>query len=102
LPEQPAVAVSADVVTNGKSLYAGNCRGCHGKDAMARLGGSVPDLRYASAETHAAWHGIVIGGANQAGGMPGFSSQIDIEQSEAIRNYVLSMSESLRATAAGR
>ena len=97
LPEQPELIASADVVENGKKLYAGNCGFCHGKNASARFGGSVPDLRYSSADTHAAWHGIVIGGARRANGMPAFS-HLDVEQSEAIRNYVLSKSEALRVT----
>jgi mono/diheme cytochrome c family protein len=61
----------------------------------------VPDLRYSSDETHATWHGIVIGGAGRANGMPAFSD-LDVEQSEAIRNYVLSMSEALRDNADSR
>jgi len=101
LPEQPELVASAEVVANGKHLYASSCGGCHGKDASARFGGSVPDLRYSSAETHAAWHGIVIGGARRANGMPAFS-QLDAEQSEAIRNYVLSQSAALRSSADSR
>ncbi len=96
LPEQPELVASGDVVENGKKLFAGNCGFCHGKNAVARYGGSVPDLRYSSVDTHATWHGIVIGGANRAKGMPAFS-YLDVEQSEAIRNYVLSQSEVLRA-----
>jgi quinohemoprotein ethanol dehydrogenase len=101
LPEQPELTASAEVVENGKNLYAGNCGFCHGKNASARFGGSIPDLRYASADTHATWHGIVIGGAGRANGMPAFS-ELDTEQSEAIRNYVLSKSEELRAAQSSR
>ncbi len=97
LPEQPELIASGDVIENGKKMFAANCGFCHGKNAAARFGGSVPDLRYSSADTHAAWHDIVIGGANRAKGMPAFS-HLDVEQSEAIRNYVLSKSEALRAT----
>jgi quinohemoprotein ethanol dehydrogenase len=101
LPEQPDLAAPAEAIESGKELYAGSCGGCHGKNASARFGGSVPDLRYSSADTHAAWHGIVIGGARRANGMPAFP-QFEVEQSEAIRNYVLSLSEELRATADSR
>ena len=97
LPEQPELVASRDVVENGKKLFAGNCGFCHGKNAVARYGGSVPDLRFASADTHAQWHDIVIDGAKRARGMPAFS-YLDVEQSEAIRNYVLSQSEALRAS----
>ena len=101
LPDQPELLASTEMVENGKNLYADNCGGCHGKNATARFAGSVPDLRYSSAETHATWHGIVIGGAGRANGMPAFSD-LDVEQSEAIRNYVLSMSEALRDNADSR
>ena len=63
--------------------------------AAARFGGSVPDLRFANEETHATWHGIVIGGSKAANGMP--AMPMPVEESEAIRNYVLSKSEELRA-----
>ena len=101
LPAQPELTASADVVEEGMYLYADNCGFCHGKHASARAGGSVPDLRYSSADTHATWHGIVIGGAKSVNGMPAFSS-LEVEQSEAIRNYVLSMSRELRAAQSSR
>lgn len=97
LPEQPELVASGDVIENGKKLFADDCGFCHGKNAVARYGGSVPDLRFASADTHAQWHDIVIDGAKRARGMPAFS-YLDVEQSEAIRNYVLSQSEALRAS----
>ena len=79
----------------GEELYASACRSCHGGEAAARFGGSVPDLRFANAETHATWHAIVVGGSRSANGMP--SIEIPIEESEAIRNYVLAKSEEIRA-----
>jgi quinohemoprotein ethanol dehydrogenase len=96
LPEQPALAASAELIESGRELYASYCTGCHGSDAAARFGSSVPDLRFATAETHATWHAIVIGGSKSANGMPGM--EIPLEESEAIRNYVLSLSEALRAS----
>jgi mono/diheme cytochrome c family protein len=97
LPEQPELVASGDVIENGKKLFADDCGFCHGKNAVARYGGSVPDLRFASTDTHAQWHDIVIDGARRTKGMPAFS-YLDVEQSEAIRNYVLSQSEALRAS----
>ena len=96
LPEQPALAASAETVETGRALYSDKCRGCHGSDAVTRFGGSVPDLRFATAATHATWHAIVIGGASSASGMPAI--EIQLEESEAIRNYILSRSEALRAS----
>ena len=74
-------------------LYADNCLGCHGKDAVARYGGSTPDLRYASADAHKAWHGVVVGGAKRANGMPDF--ELSLEEADAIRNYVISEARKL-------
>jgi quinohemoprotein ethanol dehydrogenase len=94
LPDQPALEASAETIETGGALYTGYCRSCHGPAGVARFGGSVPDLRYANEETHATWHGIVVGGARAANGMP--AMELSIEDSEAIRNYVLWLSEGLR------
>jgi quinohemoprotein ethanol dehydrogenase len=96
LPDQPAMEAGAETVSAGKDLYADKCRFCHGVNAIARFGGSLPDLRYATADTHATWHAIVIGGARSAQGMPA-REDMSVEESEAIRNYVLSLSEALSA-----
>ncbi|MFQ6005546.1 MAG: PQQ-dependent dehydrogenase, methanol/ethanol family [Woeseia sp.] len=71
----------------GAELYADECLGCHGKDATARFGGTVPDLRYATVNVFETWHAIVIGGAAHANGMPSFD--LSVEQAEAIRDYVI-------------
>ncbi|MGI9236197.1 MAG: PQQ-dependent dehydrogenase, methanol/ethanol family [Woeseiaceae bacterium] len=94
LPPQPELNASAEEIETGRQYYGWECKGCHGNNAIARFGGSVPDLRYANLETHAAWHGIVIGGARQTNGMPLF--ELSVEESEAIRNYVLSRAKELR------
>src|SRR5690606_27403449 len=82
------------VIQRGEGIYWESCRYCHGKDVVARSGGSVPDLRFASAETHAAWDAIVIGGARSVNGMPG--SEMSPEDAEAVRQYVLSKTDELR------
>ena len=94
LPEQPRLEASAAEIASGREVYASHCAGCHGKDGVGRYGGSVPDLRYANAETHATWHAIVIGGSRQASGMP--RQGVSLEESEAVRGYLLSLSEALR------
>ncbi|NNF40899.1 MAG: PQQ-dependent dehydrogenase, methanol/ethanol family [Woeseiaceae bacterium] len=94
LPPQPPLEASDEQLEMGRQIFSWECKGCHGKHAAARFGGSVPDLRYATTETHARWHGIVIGGARVASGMPKFALSID--ESEAVRKYVLSRSQQLR------
>ena len=94
LPDQPSLEATAEEIAMGKAIYNEACFSCHGANGVARFGGSVPDLRYANEDTHAAWHGIVIGGARSANGMPAI--EIEIEQSEAVRKYLLSLSEEIR------
>ncbi|MDH3615549.1 MAG: PQQ-dependent dehydrogenase, methanol/ethanol family [Gammaproteobacteria bacterium] len=94
LPSQPELKATTEELEAGRQIFSLQCKGCHGKNAVARYGGSVPDLRYATAETHKTWHGIVIGGALQTNGMPRF--ELSIDKSEAVRKYVLSLSNQLR------
>jgi len=95
LPSQPALTASAEAIEVGRQLYGGQCKFCHGFDGVSRAGGSVPDLRYANEETHATWHGIVMGGSLAGQGMP--AMELDVEESEAIRSYILSLAEEIRA-----
>ena len=73
-----------------------NCSGCHGKDSKTRFGGTVADLRFSTMRTHEEWNDIVIRGTRKEKGMPGFGSRMDAEESEAIRAYILSLSNQLR------
>ena len=95
LPDQPKLEATDEEIGTGRALYAAHCAGCHGKDVVGRFGGSVPDLRYAGPEAHATWHAIVVGGSRQQNGMP--KQSLSVAESEAIRAYVLSLSEELRA-----
>ncbi len=94
LPDQPKLEATSETIAGGEELFSTNCASCHGQHAVARFGGSVPDLRYASKETHATWQAIVIGGSRQGNGMP--AQNISLDQSEMIRGYVLSRSNKLR------
>jgi cytochrome c5 len=85
---------SPETIEHGKALYAEKCGFCHGKDASARAGGSVPDLRFASEETHASWNSIVIGGARRANGMP--AVPLSAADAEAIRQYAIHALNRLR------
>ena len=95
LPDQPPLEASAEQIETGETIYGDACKGCHGANGVARFGGSVPDLRYADAETHATWHAIVIGGSRSANGMP--AMEMSVEESEAIRSYILELSEAIRS-----
>jgi len=96
LPPQPELEATPENIETGHKIYSSECKSCHGKNAAARFGGSVPDLRYSSAETHEQWHDIVIGGALRHNGMPRFPLSLD--HSESVRKYVLSKSRALRVS----
>jgi quinohemoprotein ethanol dehydrogenase len=86
-PDPPLpVTASAGTIKEGWALYEGNCIGCHGFNAIA---GSLPDLRYASAQVHEQFEKIVLGGARAPLGMPGFGDLLNVEQAKAIQQYVL-------------
>lgn len=83
LPQQPA-----DRVAKGKELYSAYaCDYCHGPGAE-RWTMSVPDLRRATAQTHAEFLGIVIGGARSSRGMPQFRD-MSAEDGLAIQAFVI-------------
>lgn len=92
LPPQPeparvAVAQSPEIVARGRLLFTENCAACHGGGAVS--GGVLPDLRYASADVHARWREIVLGGQLLGQGMPSFRGKLAEPDVEAIRAYVV-------------
>ena len=89
LPALPPLEATQETLDHGHDLFSGKgCSGCHGKSAVARLGGTVPDLRYTSKDVYLQWNGIVIGGARASMGMPAF--ELSPQDAEAIRAWVLS------------
>lgn len=94
LPDQPDLSASAETVAFGAALYSGYCKICHGSGAIARAGGLVPDLRYATEATFKIWDAIVLGGSKAAGGMP--ATDVSVEESQAIKSYVLTRAQALR------
>ncbi len=91
-PPKPAVHLNAspETVHEGALLYGTYCYACHGVNAVA---GSLPDLRYSSAEVHKQFASIVLGGARQSRGMPSFKDLLNETQVHAIEAYVLFRAE---------
>jgi quinohemoprotein ethanol dehydrogenase len=89
-PPSPAIHMNATSATiqEGTILYRQYCYGCHGAGAVS--GSSVPDLRYATAETHHQFESIVLGGAREQRGMPSFKDVLKPDQLRAIQAYILS------------
>jgi PQQ-dependent dehydrogenase (methanol/ethanol family) len=91
-PPKPAIRINAsrETVHEGNILYRTYCFHCHGFNAIA---GSLPDLRYASAEVHKQFAAIVLGGARESRGMPSFKDVLTENKVRAIQAYVLSRAE---------
>jgi PQQ-dependent dehydrogenase (methanol/ethanol family) len=79
---------SPATIREGNILYKRYCFYCHGVGVVS--GSGVPDLRYASAETHHQFEAIVLGGARESRGMPSFHDALKPDQVRAIQTYVLS------------
>jgi quinohemoprotein ethanol dehydrogenase len=52
-------------------------------------GGVIPDLRYMSAETHAAFDAIVLEGARADRGMVSFADRVSAAEADAIHAFVI-------------
>jgi len=85
----PAIAfdTTAAAIREGGILYVTYCRTCHGFDVVA---GPIPDLRYSTADVHAQYESIVLGGARKKLGMPSFGDKLKSQQLRAIQAFVLS------------
>ncbi len=87
-PPSPAIDVAASPATvrQGRILYDTYCLSCHGLGVVA---GPLPDLRYATAATHAAFESIVLRGAREPLGMPSFGDLLSSANAKAIQAYIL-------------
>jgi len=94
LPEPPELPTTPAQEARGAILYAERCAWCHG--TAVRGTGAVPDLRYATRETHASWDAIVLDGAYVPKGMPVFGEVLTEQDARAIQAYVLLQAGELR------
>ncbi len=83
----PPDGAPAETVQRGWDAYAQHCFRCHGLNTKS--GGVLPDLRYASRETHARWNDIVLGGIRAGRGMPSFADVLAPADAAAIESYVI-------------
>ena len=78
----------AKVVAAGKATYHRYCGPCHGDTAVS--GGVLPDLRYSAAVSDPKlFHNIVHDGVLQPRGMVAFGAELDNDQIESVRAYVV-------------
>jgi PQQ-dependent dehydrogenase (methanol/ethanol family) len=89
-PPPPPIEVKANrkELRQGGILYHEWCAVCHGLKAVG--GGVIPDLRRATAETHASFADIVVGGVRESKGMPGFADVLTTADVRLIQAYVVS------------
>ena len=83
----PACAAEADLIEQGRDLYADTCATCHGRD-MVNAGTLAFDLRKFPREDFARFRNSVLNGKNQA--MPAWRDKITDEDLAALWAYVRS------------
>jgi len=88
IPEPPPLTASADVVQHGATLFGASCASCHPNQP----GGLALDLRRMSAESHEAFHEIVLDGVLTNAGMPPWEGVLKPEEVDAIHAYLISIS----------
>ena len=86
-PEPPEQMATAQLVERGHAIYAERCMVCHGVGAIS--GNVLPDLRYSKKAIFDRWDRIVVDGALENIGMPGYKGVISVEDSQAIKAYVI-------------
>ena len=91
IPEQPKLTTDAATIEEGRLLYVGNCGSCHGMYGSDPM---LPDLRRMSAATHANFKRIVLEGLYENAGMASFADELDEDQLEAIRAYIVHLANS--------
>ena len=94
VPELQEVKADAKTLAKGEDLFGNNCSYCHGLNAVG--GGIIPDLRYLTPDKHQIFAGIVAG-AKADRGMPSFAGRLMPEEIEAIRQYVIKQSQTLKS-----
>jgi quinohemoprotein ethanol dehydrogenase len=84
-------SATKEELAHGDLLYLQYCTVCHG--TVAEGGGALPDLGYATDETHKSFKDIVTKGLLVANGMPDFGSRLSEKDVTDIHNYVLAMAK---------
>ena len=88
IPPPPiSIEANAKQLRQGGVLFHEWCAVCHGLKGIA--GGVIPDLRRATAATHASFADIVLGGVREPKGMPSFADVLAKEDVRLIQAYVL-------------
>jgi quinohemoprotein ethanol dehydrogenase len=85
LPDPPRLTANEATVARGARIFAQTCAQCHGQLAV----GGVKDLRYMTAETHAAFDAIVLEGTRREQGMASFADLLTQDDADAVHAYLI-------------
>ena len=97
IPEQPPLTASASELAQGDQLYHEICANCHAPLGREYITGTrAIDLRRMTAETHATYLAIVLGGSRSTLGMRSFDDSLDEQEVEVIRQFVISKANEAR------
>ncbi len=88
LPDYSSMVIDEDLAEAGFLVYDRYCGACHGAGAVGS--GVIADLRYSAFPGNSeAWASVVLEGAFADRGMVGFGSELNADDAEAIRHYIL-------------
>lgn len=85
VPNPPPLRASEAEIQRGAQLFAETCAVCHGQQAR----GGIKDLRHMTAETHARFKDIVLGGLYVDKGMASFADLLNEGQVADIHAYLI-------------
>ena len=97
--EMPAFTGTKEQVAHGKEIYLTRCVWCHGDAAISA--GVLPDLRMLDKKKHEVFSKVVLEGAYEKKGMPNFSSLLNADDAEAVRQYIIRRAHDTRPQAKG-
>lgn len=95
IPVPPEMTGTAEQVAAGRTKYHHNCAVCHGMGVQG--GGVIPDLRHMVPGKYAALEQIVLDGALESLGMPGFGKKLTAEDVDNLRHYIIAEAHELQA-----
>jgi quinohemoprotein ethanol dehydrogenase len=87
MPEPPKFSGDQKLAEAGFKVYHRQCAVCHG--FLTYSSGLLPDLKWSSADTHAEYQEIVLGGKLKDRGMASFADQLTADDVKAVQAYVL-------------
>jgi alcohol dehydrogenase (cytochrome c)/quinohemoprotein ethanol dehydrogenase len=97
--DPPPVTASADVLKHGGELYNQYCSVCHGQDGV-QTRGTFPNLMTSSMlKSPDGFDQIVLKGVRSDRGMASFGGQLQPADSAAVREYLASRANALKAAA---